>query len=692
MATLITYQDLKDARDNGTLTVGTEYEVSDYPSFHPIVEAVAVDELSEGGTTNDGKTILYSVDCDNPNPPAGFKGLVIYMSNGNVEAWFDWVNYGTVGNSSNVRIGPTFDSDGYRTPYQGAIVQCSNVVVYGDNTLDIIGCQNAIVGSGNSGELRGCKYITVGDNNASLSVQSVTGCKIGNGNSNITVTADDTEIGDNNQNVTISAPNGSVGTGNRVINVTTDEFDIDNECVKVDVSARYNKISNVKYADIKAPYNTVTDSNSVELVDSVGNKIDGSRLVYLRDVNDNDIYTSDFIQDTHQYTRPDGTTVQYNTPDPQPFVRIRPNNWQKPYRVADSLIGGMTRQANNFGVVVDKTTQERVSNSIAQRYYLADGVWTLEDEQTQTAYVTMVMPKSDSSKVAVSGWGEYAIGTTATLDFIYVKGGCWAEFVDQNGTHHTAPYSFIMSADTQVGVSVYTVPNDEIWYTTTDSQTITPYNPNNFGGATIQSNTYSGGKGVIKFNQPLTAVGNQALYACSNLASISLPGTVTSIGFAALHQTALSSFVVPASVTSIGNSILSGNPGLEAITVDSANTVYDSRDNCNGIVQTASDTLIMGCKNTVIPKSVTKVGGYAFNGCSSLAAITIPALVTNIGNFAFYSCSSLASITFESTTTVPTLAGSVFTSLPNNGTVYGQSGLDYSSVMSALPNSWTLIQ
>lgn len=692
MATLITYQDLKDARDNGTLTVNTEYEVSDYPTFHPIVKAVAVDELSEAGTTSDGKTILYSLDSDRPTQPQLFYGLVIFLSDGNNEAWFDWVNSLNFRNNTNVKIGPTYDSDGYRIPYQGAIIQCSNVVVYGNNTLNILGCQNAIVGSGNSGELNGCQYITVGDNNTDLSVQSVTGCQIGSDNSNVTVTADDTEIGNNNQDITISAPNGSVGTGNRVINVTGEEFEIENDCIRVNVGAKYTKVANTKYSDIKAPYNTVKDSNSVELVDSVGNTVDSSHLVYLRDVNNNDIYTSKYIQDTHPYTRPDGSTVQYNTPEPQPFVRIRPNNWQKPYRVATSMISGMSRQADNFGVVVDKTNETRVSNSIAQRYYLADGVWTLEDTQSQVAYVTMVMPKADSASVVVKGWGEYTVGTTVTLDFTYIKGGCWAEFVDQNNVHHSAPYTFIITKDTQVGVAVSNVPNDEIWYTSTDSQTITPYSPNNFGGATIQSNTYSGGKGVIKFSQALTVVGDKALYACTNLASISLPGTVTTIGFEALHQTALSSFVVPSSVTLIGDSILSGNPGLEAITVDSANTVYDSRDNCNGIVRTASDTLIMGCKNTVIPKSVTKVGGYAFNGCSSLTAITIPALVTNIEYFAFNSCPSLSSITFASTTTVPTLGAFVFTSLPYNGTVYGQPGLDYSSVMNALPSGWTLVQ
>ena len=450
----LTYTQLKDLRDNAQLTVGEKYEVSDYPTFHPIVKAVAAGELSQAGTTSNGWTLLYSLDSDNPNPPAGFKGLVIYLSNGSIEAWFDWVNDATIGNSVNVSIAPTFDSDGYRTPYQGSIVQCSNVVIYGAGSLDIIGCQNVIVGSGNSGELRGCNYVTVGDNNAGISVQFATGCRIGSNNSGITVTANSTEIGDNNQEISISAPNGSVGSGNRDLSVSAQDFEIGNGCLKVDVSAKYTKVSDTMYTDIKAPYNTVRNSSGVELVDSVGNTVDGSRLVYIRDVNNNDIYASEYIQDTEAYTLPSGGTVQYNTPEPKPFMRVRPNNTQKPYRVATSMIANISNQADNFGVVVDKNSEERKSSSVAQRYYLADGVWTLEDTQSKTAYVTMVMPKSSSSKVSVTGWGEHTVGSTVTLDFDYVESGFTAKFVDAGGNEHNAPYSFILTENTEVGVVV----------------------------------------------------------------------------------------------------------------------------------------------------------------------------------------------------------------------------------------------
>ena len=79
--------------------------------------------------------------------------------------------------------------------------------------------------------------------------------------------------------------------------------------------------------------------------------------------------------------------------------------------------------------------------------------------------------------------------------------------------------------------------------------------------------------------------------------------------------------------------------------VASGNTVYDSRENCNAIIETSTNRLIAGCKNTVIPESVTSIGDYAFYGCSGLTSITIPEGVTSIGGSAFYGCSGLTSIT-----------------------------------------------
>ncbi len=88
------------------------------------------------------------------------------------------------------------------------------------------------------------------------------------------------------------------------------------------------------------------------------------------------------------------------------------------------------------------------------------------------------------------------------------------------------------------------------------------------------------------------------------------------------------------------------------------NPVYDSRDNCNAIIKTATNTLLYGCKNTVIPSSVTAIGGGAFSGCSELTSIAIPNSVTSIGGGAFSGCSNLTSIAIPNSVT--SIGGSAF--------------------------------
>ena len=87
------------------------------------------------------------------------------------------------------------------------------------------------------------------------------------------------------------------------------------------------------------------------------------------------------------------------------------------------------------------------------------------------------------------------------------------------------------------------------------------------------------------------------------------------------------------------------------MTVESGNATYDSRDNCNAIIETASNTLIASCKNTIIPNSVTSIGDYAFYECFGLTDITIPNSVTSIGNSAFFNCKELTSVTIPNSVT-----------------------------------------
>ena len=85
--------------------------------------------------------------------------------------------------------------------------------------------------------------------------------------------------------------------------------------------------------------------------------------------------------------------------------------------------------------------------------------------------------------------------------------------------------------------------------------------------------------------------------------------------------------------------------------VDANNPKYDSRENCNAIIETSSNTLISGCQTTIIPNSVTSIGGYAFYYCESLTSVTIPNSVTSIGYYAFAGCSALTSVTIGNSVT-----------------------------------------
>ena len=147
----------------------------------------------------------------------------------------------------------------------------------------------------------------------------------------------------------------------------------------------------------------------------------------------------------------------------------------------------------------------------------------------------------------------------------------------------------------------------------------------------------------------VTAIGSYTFSGCSGLTSVAIPNSVKSIGNLAFQDcSSLTSVTIPNSVISIDyhNNVFSGCNGLTSIVVEEGNTSYDSRDNCNAIIDTRRNQLISGCMNTVIPYGVTSIAYNAFSGCSGLHWLTIPSSVTSIGS-AFSGCSGLYSIRVE---------------------------------------------
>ena len=147
-------------------------------------------------------------------------------------------------------------------------------------------------------------------------------------------------------------------------------------------------------------------------------------------------------------------------------------------------------------------------------------------------------------------------------------------------------------------------------------------------------------------------IGDYAFNQCENLTSATIREGVDSIGRGTFNQCySLSSVFIPSSVTSIGYGAFHYCTGLTRIDVAKGNGVYDSRNNCNAIIETATGTLIQGCNNSFIPEGVTSIGEFAFWVCDSLTSVIIPSGVKNISSRAFCSCTNLSSITIPSSVT-----------------------------------------
>ena len=182
----------------------------------------------------------------------------------------------------------------------------------------------------------------------------------------------------------------------------------------------------------------------------------------------------------------------------------------------------------------------------------------------------------------------------------------------------------------------------------------------------------------VMITNNIKSIKEWAFKGCTNLSSIIISKEVQSIGDLAFADCKhLTSFNISSNVTSIGMGIFSGCSNLTSIIVESANAKYDSRNNCNAIIETETNTLIAGCQKTIIPNTVQTIGMDAFYGCSTINTITIPNSVKLIDAGAFRSCTGLVSIKIpDSVTSLGSVAFADCTNLasvtlPKNNTNFG---------------------
>ena len=156
---------------------------------------------------------------------------------------------------------------------------------------------------------------------------------------------------------------------------------------------------------------------------------------------------------------------------------------------------------------------------------------------------------------------------------------------------------------------------------------------------------FSNNTGLKTVNIPgsVKKIGEYAFYNCRSLTNVTLNEGVELIGTWAFFYSAITSVSIPRSVKEIGINPFLACYNLVSIQVESGNPYYDSRGNCNAIIETAKNKLITGCKNTVIPEDVSIIGEASFDNVAE--DLVIPNQVTIIGKEAFANSNNLTTLT-----------------------------------------------
>lgn len=245
---------------------------------------------------------------------------------------------------------------------------------------------------------------------------------------------------------------------------------------------------------------------------------------------------------------------------------------------------------------------------------------------------------------------------------VYEKANVWKDFLKRiEISSSTLPIQFADSQVKELCVANWDQDGDkELSYA--EAAVVTDL------GEVFKNNTNIQSFDELQYFTGLTTIGDQAFYYCYRLTSVVLPETVTAIGASAFQYcfylssirlsenlesiasdafwncVRLTSIRIPAKVSSIGDTVFGYCTQLTDVSVDPANTVFDSREGCNAIVETSTNTLYQAFVSTRIPSTVTTIGRFAYSYVAGLTELRIPSNVTALAGVSVFSCDDLRSV------------------------------------------------
>lgn len=173
------------------------------------------------------------------------------------------------------------------------------------------------------------------------------------------------------------------------------------------------------------------------------------------------------------------------------------------------------------------------------------------------------------------------------------------------------------------------------------------------GVTTIGSLAFMGCRELQSINIPasVSTISALAFYDCPKIIDITLSNSLIEIGDQAFSYTNITSIEIPKSVTILGLNPFSYIPSLTKLSVKKGHPLFNSDPNSNAIIETATNTLVAGCRYSIVPNTITVVGKAAFMGCKGRTELSLPNSVKTINDSAYFDCIDLKSIDIPNSVT-----------------------------------------